>query len=558
MSSVAFWNARKKQKRTPQVHFQLKEPGTLVFKLKYIFGDKTFEKYKRVGVRQYEMPACGLQRVVDICDANGWEVLPFPETVQRALDTDICIPFDTSFEQTHLWKCMFGYQKEGVKQVVTTFNGRALIGDEMGCGKTLQALACYRYYNHRTKTKTNLLIICPAYLKYTWKNEIEKWIPGSSPSVIVTGKDPLDQSTPLIVSYELAAKKSKELKKMKFGMVICDESHYLKSHKAKRTKNITPLVKGIQRAILLTGTPALNRPVEIFPQAHMLCSSLFPKYRSFTERYCDGKMSPIGFYDASGSSNSFELTWLLKKVLMIRRLKRDVLKDLPAKIRSEIHVPLKKTKEVRAMVPKFKRWKQLNEDIPKMVPCSDAVQKAAFERKTIISELFRMTAVAKVEVVKRIVKDMMDQGTKFIVFCFHKVLMDAVEEVCDSYIRIDGSTPQVKRQEYVDKFQTGDAQVAILSLLAASTGLTLTASSTMLFAELYFVPGTILQAEDRIHRIGARKSCDIRYLITENSLDSHIWKMLHYKIVTLDNCVDGRNDRSMVGKKMEWNGLDSI
>jgi SWI/SNF-related matrix-associated actin-dependent regulator of chromatin subfamily A-like protein 1 len=78
----------------------------------------------------------------------------------------------------------------------------------------------------------------------------------------------------------------------------------------------------------------------------------------------------------------------------------------------------------------------------------------------------------------------------------------------------------------------------------------------MLFAELYFVPGTILQAEDRIHRISQRNTCDIRYLITENSLDTHIWKMLHYKIATLDNCLDGRNDRSMVGKKMEWNGLE--
>ena len=159
------------------------------------------------------------------------------------MDFDINIPFETSFHQTHLWKCMFPYQREGVTKIVTTLNGRALIGDEMGLGKTLQAISTFRYYNHRTKKhKKKLLVICPAYLRFNWKNELEKWVNSDpmlleaslqstrqpiEPSVILTGKDPLDQSTPLIMSYKLAALHAKELKKMGFGMVICDESHYL-------------------------------------------------------------------------------------------------------------------------------------------------------------------------------------------------------------------------------------------------------------------------------------------------------------------------------------------
>ena len=90
---------------------------------------------------------------------------------------------------------MFGYQKEGVQQVITTLNGRALIGDEMGLGKTLQAISVYKYYNVK-----KLLVICPAYLRYTWKHELEKWIPGIQTSVILTGKDSLDQKPPLIIS----------------------------------------------------------------------------------------------------------------------------------------------------------------------------------------------------------------------------------------------------------------------------------------------------------------------------------------------------------------------
>lgn len=110
----------------------------------------------------------------------------------------------------------------------------------------------------------------------------------------------------------------------------------------------------------------------------------------------------------------------------------------------------------------------------------------------------------------------------------------------------------------VDAFQEGDVQVAVLSLLAASTGLTLTATSIVLMAEMFFVPGVILQAEDRVHRIGQKNACDIRYIIAKGSLDEHIWKMLHYKLATLDTALDGRSDRSMKGKKIEWNGLEEM
>lgn len=553
MSAVAFWNARKKQKRNPQVQFQLKNKDRLVIKLKYIFGGNSFdEKYDKVGVRQYEIPVTDLQHVVDICDKHRWEVLPFPDQVQCALNTNIHIPFDESFKQNHLWKCMFGYQKEGVEQVITTLNGRALIGDEMGLGKTLQAISVYKYYNAK-----KLLVICPAYLRYTWKHELEKWIPGIQTSVILTGKDSLDQKPPLIISYELAAVQGKVLKKMKFDMVVCDESHYLKSHKTKRSKAIAPLVKSIPKALLLSGTPALNRPVELYSQVHMLYPKIFPKFKQYAERYCDGKMSPMGFYDTSGMSNNYELKWLIRKVCLIRRVKRDVLTELPKKCRSEIYLQLHK-RDIKPMTPKFNRWAELNRTIPGMVPASDAIKAAAFERKCLISELYRMTSVSKVKVVKKVVKDMVDQGLKFIVFCYHKALMDAVQEVCPSNMRIDGNTPHAKRQDYVKEFQEGDTQVAVLSLLAASTGLTLTATSIVLFAELYFVPGVILQAEDRVHRIGQKNSCDIRFIIAKGSLDEHIWKMLHYKVATLDTALDGRTDRTIAGKKIEWEGLDKM
>ena len=557
MSSVAFWNARKKAKRNPRVEFQLKDPKTLVLTLKHIYGDTPFKTYPNVGVRQYEIPVKDLQRVVNVCDANAWEVVPFPDQVQEALDFHFHATFDKSFHETSLWKSMFPYQREGVTSIVENFNGRALVGDEMGLGKTLQAISTFKYYAHTTKKAGRLLVICPAYLRFNWHNELNKWVPGIESTVILTGKDSLEQTTPLIISYELAAARAKDLKQMKFDMVICDESHYLKSHKTKRTKALTPLVKSIKRALLLSGTPALNRPCEVYAQMHMLCPRIFPKFKLYADRYCNGHMSPMGFYDSSGMSNNFELKWIVRKMGLIRRVKRDVLTQLPQKNRSEIYVQLEK-KEIKPMTPLFEKWSHLNKTIPTMVPASDAIKAAAFERKCLISELFRKTSVAKINVVKKVVSEMVEQGLKFIVFCYHKALMDAVQEVCPSHIRIDGNTPIKNRQGMVDAFQEGDVQVAVLSLLAASTGLTLTATSIVLMAEMFFVPGVILQAEDRVHRIGQKNACDIRYIIAKGSLDEHIWKMLHYKLATLDTALDGRSDRSMKGKKIEWNGLEEM
>lgn len=539
--SVAFFNARKRAKRNPIASFQLKSESVLLFRLKNK-SSPVFNEY-RVG-RKYQVDIDKLQPVLDLCRTHGFEVESLPDEVEKALTFNINIPFDETFCESALYKTMFEYQREGVRAVVCKFNGRCLIGDEMGLGKTLQAISVCQYYKH-----TRVLVICPAYLRYTWKHEINKWLE-TTVSVVNNGKDPLGDGY-LIISYELATKRVDELKALSFEIVVCDESHYLKGHLTKRTKNLTPLIKNIRHALLLTGTPALNRPCEIFPQAHILRSEYFKKWKPFTVRYCNGQMSPLGFYDFSGSSNKEELTWLLRKTVMIRRNKRDVLTELPAKCRSEVYVPIPRAK-LKKMDPLFEEWKQLNADIPNMVPCSEEVQKAAFRRKCLVNELFHMTSRAKSDTVKTIVRNMVDQGLKFIVFCYHMQMMDDICQVLEvPYIRIDGSTKN--RQDLVNQFQTGDKQVAVLSLLAASTGITLTAANLVLFAELYYVPGTILQAEDRIHRVGQTKTCDIRYIIGEGSLDDYLFKMLYSKLETLDTVLDGRTDRKFKGEEIYLN-----
>jgi len=520
--SAAFWSS-KRQKIEPFLDFEIKNDTEYIFVPRYMDKSK-FKMYKKG--RYFEISADKLESFLEDQKEYRLPELSYLMGVQKEY------AYDKKFEATRIFGMLFDYQKEGVRQVIQKFNGKALIGDEMGLGKTLQAIAVFQYYRPKS-----LLVICPAYLRYTWKHEVIKWL-DVEPTVINKGKDAFEGNI-VIVSYELASK----AKQLNYEMVICDESHYLKSPKTKRTKALTPMLKKQKYLLLLTGTPALNRPCELFPQCHVLRPDLFKNWKDFTKRYCDGKMSPLGYYDYSGSSKKFELNWLIQKTIMVRRLKRDVLTQLPKKHRSEIYLSIQKA-QINILKPLFQKWFALNQKIKTLEPACKEIQKAAFERKVLITELYRKSSLAKIKAVKKVIKDMVDQKLRFIVFCYHKSFMDEIQQVLGSHIRIDGTTPVPKRQEYVDQFQNGEVQVALLSLLAASTGFTLTSTSLMVFAELYFVPGTMLQAEDRIHRIGQKESCDIRYIIGEGTLDDYIFKMIVRKLDTLDSVLDCRDDRN--------------
>jgi len=202
----------------------------------------------------------------------------------------------------------------------------------------------------------------------------------------------------------------------------------------------------------------------------------------------------------------------------------------------------------------FVEWKELNREIPKMAPCSEEVKRADFRRKVVINELYSLTAECKARAIELLIKDTMLNGKQFLVFCYHKGLMDAIEEVCEGKsMRIDGDTPTEKRHEYVKGFQAGEYQVAVLSMLAAGTGITLTSASHVIFAELYWTPGVLLQSEDRVHRIGQKNPCHIQYVIAKDTLDPYLYKSIQWKLDTIDDCLDQRDDRNFKGKDSIYN-----
>ncbi|NXK96372.1 SMAL1 protein, partial [Formicarius rufipectus] len=459
------------------------------------------------------------------------EVEPLPEAVIRTFaaqlrrspsQTDIP-DADLSVVDSKIVTSLMPFQREGVNFGILR-NGRLLLADDMGLGKTIQAICIAAYY----QKEWPLLVVTPSSVRFTWAEAFHRWLPSLSPdstNVIVTGKDNLTGSLINIVSFDLLSKMDKQLKST-FQVVIVDESHFLKNIKTARCRAAMPLLKAAKRVILLSGTPAMSRPAELYTQIAAVQPTFFPQFHSFGLRYCDARKMPWG-WDYSGSSNLTELKILLEESIMIRRLKSDVLSQLPAKQRKMVVVA---PEGISAKTKAF-----LEAEAKKMAKGYKSKQ----QEKEALLVFFSRTAEAKIRSVIEYILELLESGNnKFLVFAHHKIMLDSVvaelEKKHVEYIRIDGSTPSAERQSLCQKFQFSEQQVvAVLSLTAANMGLTLSAADLVVFAELFWNPGILIQAEDRAHRIGQTSSVNVHYLVARGTADDYLWPMIQEKIKVL-------------------------
>ena len=479
-----------------------------------------------------------------------------------------------------LLKNLYRFQKQGIIFGIKKYS-RLLIADEMGVGKTVQAIGLSCLY----QKDWPVLVICPSSLKFAWRDEITLWLgevlKKDEVQVIKHSKNEFKEDKKYyIISYDLSVRMIDKIIEKKFNYIIADEAHYLKSRSAKRTMSLTPILQRSKRVVLLTGTPILAKPMEIFSLLHIFRPDKFKGFKEFGTRYCDPKMLPFGLIDWSGSSNSRELNSILNK-LMIRRLKKDVLSQLPPKKRQKIEIATdsKVIKRLKIFMEKSsKKFEELlgtqieldklginAEDINisnKKEKDSDNKSKDNEEESILnkFNKAYSMTGEAKLPGIRDYVNYLVDNSCKFLIFAHHSEVLDAIEDVIIDdkigYIRIDGKVAIDKRQDLVNKFQTDEeCLVAILSITACATGLTLTKASTVVFAELHFTPSIMIQAEDRAHRIGQDAGCvNIHYLVGEDTLDVLLFRKLNEKQNIVSTTLDNKSKDLNVTKIKEQVG----
>lgn len=444
-------------------------------------------------------------------------------------------------------------------------------------GKTVQAIAAMSAY---MTSDWPLLVLCPSSARYHWEAEFRHWMGNESKlllsssnnnkqqgsditicsggerdtttknllqngqiSVLTSGKDAVlkgDGSTRVVICsigliLNLCA--SNRISPGMFRAIIVDESHALKSRSTKRTKTVLPLLKAARRCLLLSGTPALAKPVELWPQLSVLGS-----------RRVDGNGNVLGSIDENDNNSGIwcnetefmtkyvkkeddkaklaELHTLLTSTVMIRRMKTNILKNLPSKIREKAYIKMDESlknefltymqllREGRGILGKLAR--QHHKENPtdaadKVLEPQHVVagENGVLEHREVLHHLYNITGRSKVARVTKMLQSWLADPTKgkLCIFAHHLDVLNQISSGAElsnalnsstKYIRIDGSTSPRARQEQILKFQTDPAvRVAMLGITAAGVAVTLTASSTVWFTELFWTPAIMLQAEDR-------------------------------------------------------------
>jgi SNF2 family DNA or RNA helicase len=435
---------------------------------------------------------------------------------------------------------LFEFQREAVEKLQKV--GSILIGDEMGLGKTVQAIALdlarrADFYNYKLKT----LVICPLSMISTWT----RWWLTMAPELRIlpiNNKDrsyfideALGDSYDVFICHWPSLRLMPELKEINWFHVIADEAHAMQNRKSKQTIALKALPAAYRSA--LTGTPAFDKPDDLWSILHWL----YPKYWSSYWRYFDKHIiytNYNGYRTIVGVANEDQLREEMAG-FYIRRRKADVLKDLPDKYYSEISVDLapQQRRAYDSMKKNMMAWIGEHEQEPVIAPIVIAqltrLQQfaAAFGEYDEDSHKMRLSEPStKLDAVIELIEDSSDQIVVFSQFAqMIKLLAQRLQRKGITCGIFTGSTPSSERGAIIENFQAGKIKVFAGTIAAGGVGITLTASSTVIFLDRAWSPSLNLQAEDRLHRIGQKSAVQVIDIIATDTIDAARIKHINLK-----------------------------
>lgn len=521
----------------------------------------------------------------------------------KAEDADITVP--------GLNGTLRGFQKAGIKYAVA--RPGVLIADDMGTGKTLQALSALQ-----VKGTYPAVVVSPANVKYSWRREVEHWFPGRKAVVLESGLTSLQlpkNVDVVILNYDILEMYLPALLGYGFQAIIADECHYLKNEKSQRSVYMLELATGVRyetkdgqrvfprRAkgnvkklvgqpiryrLGLSGTATENGPDELANQLEFLgMLHHFAKDQySFKKQWCGGYDDQYGFqgfdkdlqYRNPARFNEMmtRLHNKLREVCMVRRTKAQVMPELPekqitvvpveisnraeySKAEAELIQYLQEQVEIRGLEATLKRLKMDiddfansdTDDIKEYVKERIAEKASRAEHLVRIEALKGVVAKGKLAAAEEWIADFLATGQKLVVFATHTVVAKHLAKKFHAPLIIGGVSAK-DRDDIVDQFQhDAECKIVVLNLKAGNMGLTLTAASTTLTVELGWVPTQHMQAEDRVHRIGqTADSVDAYYMVAQNTIDEKIYQLLMKKRAVVEAVHDGKLVDDMGGDVM--------
>lgn len=430
----------------------------------------------------------------------------------------------------------YPYQKQGIQRGLDL--KRFLNGDKPGLGKTLQAIATVHAANAYP-----CLVICPSSLKINWQREFEKFT-GERKAMML--EDSTKRTYPQFYTAGLAKTFIVNFESLKkyfvqkltnvegqrltlrhiifkpeiqmFKSVIIDESHRCKNGSAQQTKFAMGIANAKEYVILLSGTPVINTPKDLVSQLHIMGRLPdFGGYKAFVDRYCAGP---------KGASNLRELNYKLNQTCFFQREKKDVLKDLPDKIRQTFICEISNREEYAAaeadLLNYLKQYKQASDEKLQKAMRGEVMVK--------IGVLRNISARGKIKEVVDHVKDLLEQGEKVILFANLKEVVAQIKQHFPKAVTVTGDDDRMARQHAIDSFQADShTKLIICSIKAAGVGLTLTAGSNVRFIEFPWTAADCDQCEDRAHRIGQKDTVFAGYFLGKNTIDEKIYKIIQDK-----------------------------
>lgn len=472
--------------------------------------------------------------------------------------------------------------------------GRCLIADEMGVGKTVQAIAIASCYIDEGP----ILVVCPASMRFTWAEELERWLPFCPPADIhlVFGhqNNPSDLAKCpkiVVVSYTMLSRLQKSMLAMKWGLMIVDESHNLRCTKkmteCDETKAVLDVARTVKHIVLLSGTPSLSRPYDIFHQIDMLWPGLLGKDKyEFARNYCSMKSVQVSqgrcYKDFSKGIRLQELNVLLRETIMVRRLKQNVLAQLPPKRRQVIRLMLSSSDISLAKASTAGDERRAGESVchcgftskgscdcedddndygsgefenledlqdagePKKLSKTLSHQEVGLAKLRNFQEwLFNHPLFADSEYTDLVDKDLCPQ--KMVVFGHHLRVLDGIQAaVCQKgleFVRIDGSTLSKDRQAAVQAFRSKpEVKMAIIGITAGGVGLDFSTAQSVAFVELPKSASEMIQAEDRAHRRGQKNAINIYVFCAKDTSDETQWRTLNKSLERISTMMNGIDD----------------